>query len=285
MNSCRTSHFYEIKRTAALWAGLFIFGAALAQEPGPDVVGEITTAIGRGKIVGVAGERAIARGQRVQAGDRIETADGGHVHIRFVDGGLVSIEPLSPPVHEQYRKGDETGHQVQAPKGVIRSVTGQWGEANRDRFRLNTPIAAIGVKGTDFVVKVQPESTYASVVSGAIVMSPLDGSCAGSLGPCQTELAAHLSAEMQGPDDRIPQEERQRWAATRCPRSICLRRLYQPVVRSLAAREMALPLTPSWPGLPRTPNWPAVIRLLPTFWMREAQVCQVCRRKATGLVA
>ena len=201
MNTCRTSHFYVIKRTVALWTGLFIMGVALAQESGPDVVGEITTAIGQGKIVGVAGERAIARGLRVQAGDRIETADGGHVHIRFVDGGLVSIRPLSRLLIEQYRnaKGSELAAiKFRLEEGVIRSVTGQWGEANRDRFRLNTPIAAIGVKGTDFVVKVQPDTTYASVVSGAIVMSPLDGSCAGSLGPCQTELAAHLSAEMQG---------------------------------------------------------------------------------------
>ena len=48
----------------------------------------------------------------------------------------------------------------------MRSVTGQWGEASRDRFRLNTPIAAIGVKGTDFVVKVENGKTFASVLSG-----------------------------------------------------------------------------------------------------------------------
>lgn len=201
MNTCRTSHFYVIKRTVALWAGLFIFGAALAQESGPEVVGEITTAIGQGKIVGPAGERSIARGQRVHAGDRIETADGGHVHIRFVDGGLVSVRPLSRLLIEQYRnaKGTELAAiKFSLEEGVIRSVTGQWGEANRDRFRLNTPIAAIGVKGTDFVVKVQPDATLASVVSGAIVMAPLEGACASSLGPCQTAQAAQLSAEMQG---------------------------------------------------------------------------------------
>ena len=38
----------------------------------------------------------------------------------------------------------------------MRSITGQWGEAARDRFRLNTPIAAIGVRGTDFIVEQKP---------------------------------------------------------------------------------------------------------------------------------
>ena len=201
MKTTQLPIFRAMTCAIALCAGLFMAGAALAQEPGLDVVGEITTAIGQGKIVGPAGERAIARGLRVHAGDRIETAEGGHVHIRFVDGGLVSVRPLSRLLIEQYRnaKGAELAAiKFRLEEGVIRSVTGQWGEANRDRFRLNTPIAAIGVKGTDFVVKVQPDSTYASVVSGAIVMAPLNGACASSLGPCQGELSAHLSAEMQG---------------------------------------------------------------------------------------
>ena len=176
-------------------------GAALSQEQLPEVVGEVTTAIGQGVIRNHGGDRPTVRGERIHAGDRIETADGGHVHIRFVDGGLVSVRPLSRLLVEEYRSAK--GQSLAAIKfrledGVIRSVTGQWGEANRDRFRLNTPIAAIGVKGTDFVVKVEQGKTFASVLSGAIVMAPLEGGCVASLGPCQTERSAFLSAEMQG---------------------------------------------------------------------------------------
>lgn len=176
-------------------------GGARAQDLVPEVVGEITTVIGQGVIRNPSGERPTARGQRIQAGDRIETADGGHVHIRFVDGGLVSVRPLSRLFVEEYRNA--SGNSLAAIKfqleeGVVRSVTGQWGEASRDRFRLNTPIAAIGVKGTDFVVKVEQGKTSASVISGAIIMAPLEGSCAASLGPCQNERAAFLSADMQG---------------------------------------------------------------------------------------
>ncbi|MFM8637711.1 MAG: ATP-binding cassette domain-containing protein, partial [Betaproteobacteria bacterium] len=53
---------------------------------------------------------------------------------------------------------------------VVRSITGQWGEAAKDRFRLNTPLAAIGVKGTDFAVRVEPDKTAAAVYTGAIVL-------------------------------------------------------------------------------------------------------------------
>lgn len=176
-------------------------GTSFAQDPAQEVVGEITTVIGQGIIRNPSGEYTITRGQRIRAGDRIETAEGGHVHIRFVDGGLVSVRPLSRLFVEEYRNangGSLAAIKFQLEEGVIRSVTGKWGEASRDRFRLNTPIAAIGVKGTDFVVKVEKDRTFASVISGAIIMAPLEGTCASSLGPCQSESATLLSAEMRG---------------------------------------------------------------------------------------
>lgn len=166
-----------------------------------DVVGEITTVIGRGSIVNANGEQSAARGVLVRAGDRIETHSGGHVHVRFVDGGLASVRPMSRLLIEDYRQGDSrnlAAIKFKLEDGVMRSVTGRWGEANRDRFRLNTPVAAIGIKGTDFIVRTGGGSTLATVNSGAIVMAPLEGACALSLGPCQSERSTLLSADMQG---------------------------------------------------------------------------------------
>lgn len=175
-----------------------------AEEPevSAHVVGEVITAIGESKLVSAGGqEHPISRGQQVRTGDRIETMIGGHVHIRFIDNGLVSVRPLSRVQIEAYR--NKAPHQLAAIKfkleeGVMRSVTGQWGEANRERFRLNTPLAAIGIKGTDFTVKVDNGNTFASVSTGAIVMSPLEGACTQSLGACQGDASVMLSAEMQG---------------------------------------------------------------------------------------
>ncbi|RIX44177.1 MAG: hypothetical protein D3M94_15880 [Rhodocyclales bacterium GT-UBC] len=189
---------------------LFVAGAvsvcsgadAAMVEKSSDIVGEVTTIIGTGVVKTDTGqETALQRGVPVHAGDRIETAAGGHVHIRFIDGGLVSVRPLSRLYIESYRNEGSWGPaaiKFKLEEGVMRSVTGKWGEAARDRFRLNTPVAAIGVKGTDFVVKVDHDRTYASVISGAIVMAPLDGACAQSLGPCSGDRSAMLSADMQG---------------------------------------------------------------------------------------
>ena len=181
---------------------LLLAPALAAQADAPaDVVGEVTAVIGLGKVVNPQGELTVARGQLIRAGDKIETAAGGHVHVRFVDGGLVSVRPLSRLHIEDYRnQGAQNlaAIRFKLDVGVMRSVTGEWGEAHRDRFRLNTPVAAIGIKGTDFVVKAENASTLVSVKTGAIQMSPLEGACAASLGVCAGERSVLLSADMQG---------------------------------------------------------------------------------------
>ncbi|MFA6310848.1 MAG: FecR domain-containing protein, partial [Sterolibacterium sp.] len=80
-------------------------------------------------------------------------------------------------------------------QGTLRSITGRAGEAAKDRYRLNTPIAAIGIKGTDFIVQVANDTTRVAVNSGAIVLAPLGEGCpANALGACSTAGARELSA-------------------------------------------------------------------------------------------
>ncbi len=195
-----TCHFHA----SAFVAASFMFGLPVLANQAPvpaDVVGEVTTVIGRGKVVNPQGEQPAVRGHLIRAGDQVATDAGGHVHVRFVDGGIVSVRPLSRLHIENYRNSNS--QQLAAIKfrldvGVIRSVTGEWGEAHRDRFRLNTPVAAIGIKGTDFVAKADSSSTLVSVKTGAIEMSPLEGACALALGPCAGERSTLLSADMPG---------------------------------------------------------------------------------------
>ena len=50
---------------------------------------------------------------------------------------------------------------------------------------MNTPIAAIGVRGTDFVVSANSRSTRALVNEGSITMAPYSSECSSdALGPC-----------------------------------------------------------------------------------------------------
>src|SRR5690606_30187211 len=71
--------------------------------------------------------------------------------------------------------------------GVARSITGAVGESNKEAFRLNTPVAAVGVRGTDFVVATNAATSRVAVNSGAVVVAALGGQCAAdAFGSCAT---------------------------------------------------------------------------------------------------
>lgn len=188
------------------WANIVAFGLLLAMTgatwAAAEAVGEVSFAIGVTRLIDGAGRaNAVVRGMPVHAGDRVETEQGGHVHLRFVDGAFVSVRPGSRLFIETYRydaaRPENSAIRFRLEKGIARSISGKGAEAARDHFRLNTPIAAIGVKGTDFVVQAELERVRVIINSGAIVLSPLGEGCsADALGPCATAAARTLTADM-----------------------------------------------------------------------------------------
>lgn len=165
-------------------------------------VGEVTLAIGQAMLVPLNGQPLPAlRGSKISTGDRIETSEGGHVYIRFLDGALVSVRPTSRLVVEDYQYNPQHVKQslvrFRLEKGVIRAISGAAAEGAKDRFRLNTPLVAIGVRGTDFVVRAQPSQTIATVNQGAIVMTPFGDNCSRqAFGPCVSASGKLLAADM-----------------------------------------------------------------------------------------
>ena len=123
--------------------------------------------------------------------------------MRFVDGALVSVRPASTLRIVEYRFDKVTPSasvvRFQLDQGVVRAISGQAAESAKDKFRLNTPLAAIGVKGTDFVVEAANGRVNAIVNQGAIVLAPIDGHCrADGLGPCTSLAARELTAALRG---------------------------------------------------------------------------------------
>ena len=196
--------FLRLAPLAILLLALASPARAAGAPDGAAMVGEATLVIGVAKLISTDGvERVVDRGTAIRVGDRIETGAGGHVHLRFVDGARLSVRPASRLQVENYSRASDasalTAIKFRLDEGVVRSITGAWGEAERDRFRLNTPVAAIGVKGTDFVVKSDGETTLASVYTGAIMLTPIAGvGCQTSFGPCLNGSEKLLSEDMKG---------------------------------------------------------------------------------------
>lgn len=165
------------------------------------MIGEVTLLIGQATQTSAQGVlQNLKAHQNIFVGDTLETQASSHLHIKFVDGAFLSLKPRSRLIIEDYQAasgGQKAAIKFKLEEGIARAITGAWGEAARERFRLNTPIAAIGVRGTDFSVAANAQSLHTAVHQGAISVSPLDAQCsAQSFGSCQTAQTQLLSADM-----------------------------------------------------------------------------------------
>lgn len=183
---------------------------AFASGPGRNDARELTPQVGTvslvlGKAYVEAADKSrqsIHVGTPVHVTDRIVTQASGHVHIRFADDALVSVRPHSRLEVMRYdynpQRPELSTVKFNLEEGVTRAISGDAAKSARDRFRLNTPIAAIGVRGTDFVVSASEDSVRALVTEGVIVMAPYSVDCSvDAFGPCANSGVELASASLQ----------------------------------------------------------------------------------------
>lgn len=170
---------------------------------GEPSIGEVSLVLGKAYVVSPGEKpRQLKAGASIGVLDQITTEANGHVHIRFVDNALVSVRPDSrlEILNYQYDAGNPEASSVKLNllEGVTRAISGDAAKSARERFRMNTPIAAIGVRGTDFVVSATDESVRALVNEGAIVMAPYSNECLqAAFGPCASNAVELSQGSMQ----------------------------------------------------------------------------------------
>lgn len=177
---------------------LTVYTLAQAQ-PSNLVIAEVTVVIGKARLQQSGQWRNVKAGDHIIEEARLETEADGYVYIKTVDQGFISLRPNSALSFETYRYDPQnpsaTTIKLTLHKGVMRSVSGVGAQNARDKFRLNTPVAAIGIRGTDFSTFTDDKTTLVSVRSGGVVASPFDGACQPTgTGPCGGEHALDLMA-------------------------------------------------------------------------------------------
>ena len=161
-----------------------------------------------GRIVFVAGDVQIA-GQRVAAGsavsegDELATGSDGYAYMKTVDNGFFILRPNTrariTAYHIDSQNPANTRIKFDLLSGVARSISGEAVKQARQNFRFNTPVAAIGVRGTDFTVFTDQQTTRIAVISGGIVVSGFSAACdPKGKGPCEGPASRELFAGQAG---------------------------------------------------------------------------------------
>lgn len=162
-------------------------------------IGKVSFLVGQAQVERQGKLLPLHKDMAVETGDRIVTGTDGHVHLRMTDQGFIAVRPASALHLQAYdyqvERPAESKVKLHLESGVSRTVSGKAGEAARERYRFNTPVAAIGLRGTDYVVQAFAETTRVSVLEGAVAVSLYGAGCAmDGLAPCQGPLTRELQA-------------------------------------------------------------------------------------------
>ena len=158
-------------------AALFLTAAVSLGKPLPvwaqaagTPVAHVSLLAGHAWRTGGNGQRTLlAENAAVYESDQVEVEPGSLLHLQFVDGARLSLRGTSQLHIEAYRNDASGGQQqLKLEQGTLRQITGQWAKRDPQGYRLNTPIAAIGVRGTDFVVQARTQALQAYLAEGSV---------------------------------------------------------------------------------------------------------------------
>ena len=98
--------------------------------------------------------KVLAQGDEVCVGALVETGSKSFAVLQFKDGSKVTIRPNSQMVIEEYKYMDtEQAATISLVSGGLRIVTGAIAKNDQEDFKVRTPVALMGVRGTEFSIQ------------------------------------------------------------------------------------------------------------------------------------
>lgn len=198
-----------------------------------DPAAEVNLLTGKGTASAGTDIRPLSKGDSVFSGELISSGPNSYVNLKFTDGGFQLLRPNSRFQIESYAHKAEpaaaaapSSPTTPAPvttaplaiqpaaedgssraffrllRGGFRAVSGLVGKVDRTEYRIATPVATIGIRGTDFLAVICDAACAADPVVRADLPEGADaegglvaGVYSGAIGvnsgqPCDTGIEA-----------------------------------------------------------------------------------------------
>jgi len=136
--------------SVALAAGMAFSTLAVADDSSGMVVAS------RGEVLALSngGSRELKQGDFVYVNDEILTSARSFAVLQFTDGAKVTVRPDSTLIIEQYLYAGNDGDEatLNLVSGGLRVITGAMAKSNPENYKVRTPVALMGVRGTEFSI-------------------------------------------------------------------------------------------------------------------------------------
>jgi len=159
-------------------------------------VAQQARAAGAGEVTHISGaviarkadgqSRILSVKSEVAEGDVIATADNSYARVKFSDGTDAVLRPATQVKIDSFKFQEQRPESdnvvLSLLKGGMRAVTGLLGKRNPASFRVGTPSATIGIRGTTFHAEIAAPGgklapgLYVQVLDGVISLSNKGGS-------------------------------------------------------------------------------------------------------------
>ena len=165
-------HHFKFARVAAL---LGVIALTFPLTAFCMIAGRADFVVGKVEAVTTDGtRRALLKGSEINAGETINTDVNARAQIRFIDGGFISLQPNTIFRVDEFNYQNKTDGGERSffslLKGGLRAITGAIGRTNRDTYRVTTPVATIGIRGTGYNAMLS-DGLFVNVGEGAISLT------------------------------------------------------------------------------------------------------------------
>ena len=116
------------------------------------------------------GRRLLTQSSKVFLGDRLMTGEDDFLHLRMIDDAELELRCNSEMLIVDYHLGARNRSELSLMKGSLHKITGRIGQHPNDRYVLSTPVATVGVRGTEYGIRV-----FQSEGCGGSADAPDDG--------------------------------------------------------------------------------------------------------------
>ena len=131
--------------------GMAVSTAAVAAE---DSSGMVIASRGEVSALANGESRELKQGGFVYVNDEILTSARSFAVLQFTDGAKVTVRPGSKLIIENYlyAGNDSDEATLNLVSGGLRVITGAMAKTNPENYKVRTPVALMGVRGTEFSI-------------------------------------------------------------------------------------------------------------------------------------
>lgn len=161
-----------------IYTFIIIFFSSLASSA--DLAGKIIMARGEVQAINESGViRTLKRRDSIFSHEIIKTGKSSRVQIRFIDNALLALKENSELSIKSYVynevKNNDNQVLMELLTGGFRTLTGKIGKGNKEAYKVKTPVASIGIRGTLYDIQIAADKIYAGVWKGGIALKTQQG--------------------------------------------------------------------------------------------------------------